>query len=280
MRRPAVAEHDVGLPVRGVGPRRRVGASRLWSRLEMYRSDVSRTFRRSVTQAVSQMQYAPLALARPRSGSRVRPCLHTSLEGSMPSTPGYPGPSAPTSSVAAAGRSRNGRSGSPDASRTVPSDGVPRRGTSPAALGRMRPWPVVPPPPPEEFEEHIVDIDVGDEMRTSYLEYAYSVIYSRALPDARDGLKPVQRRILYAMYDMGLRPDRGHVKSSRVVGEVDGPLPPPRRHRDLRRAGPDGPAVVDAAADRRRPRQLRLARRPAGGDALHRVPDGARPRSR
>ena len=52
------------------------------------------------------------------------------------------------------------------------------------------------PAPPEDFEEHIVDIDVGDEMRTSFLEYAYSVIYSRALPDARDGLKPVQRRIL------------------------------------------------------------------------------------
>src|SRR5690349_6524526 len=48
--------------------------------------------------------------------------------------------------------------------------------------------------PPEDFEEHIVDVDVRDEMRSSYLEYAYSVIYSRALPDARDGLKPVQRR--------------------------------------------------------------------------------------
>ena len=82
------------------------------------------------------------------------------------------------------------------------------------------------PPPPEDFEEHIVDIDVGDEMRTSFLEYAYSVIYSRALPDARDGLKPVQRRILYAMHDMGLRPDRGHVKSSRVTGEVMGRFHP------------------------------------------------------
>ncbi len=81
-------------------------------------------------------------------------------------------------------------------------------------------------PTPEDFEEHIVDIDVGDEMRSSYLEYAYSVIYSRALPDARDGLKPVQRRILYAMHDMGLRPDRGHVKSSRVVGEVMGRFHP------------------------------------------------------
>ncbi|HEY7044120.1 MAG TPA: DNA topoisomerase IV subunit A, partial [Nocardioidaceae bacterium] len=80
--------------------------------------------------------------------------------------------------------------------------------------------------PPEEFDEHIVDVDVRDEMRTSYLEYAYSVIYSRALPDARDGLKPVQRRILYTMHDMGVRPDRGHVKSARVVGEVMGRLHP------------------------------------------------------
>jgi len=82
------------------------------------------------------------------------------------------------------------------------------------------------PPLPDDFEERILDIDVGDEMRSSFLEYAYSVIYSRALPDARDGLKPVQRRILYTMADMGLRPDRGHVKSARVVGEVMGRLHP------------------------------------------------------
>ncbi len=82
------------------------------------------------------------------------------------------------------------------------------------------------PPLPEDFEENILDIDVGDEMRTSFLEYAYSVIYSRALPDAKDGLKPVQRRILYTMADMNLRPDRGHVKSARVVGEVMGRLHP------------------------------------------------------
>jgi DNA gyrase subunit A len=63
-------------------------------------------------------------------------------------------------------------------------------------------------------------------MEGSFLEYAYSVIYSRALPDARDGLKPVQRRILFGMTDMGLRPDRGHVKSSRVVGEVMGKFHP------------------------------------------------------
>jgi DNA gyrase subunit A len=82
------------------------------------------------------------------------------------------------------------------------------------------------PPPPEDFEEHILDIDVGDEMRASFLEYAYSVIYSRALPDARDGLKPVQRRILHTMNLMGIRPDRGHIKSARVVGEVMGRLHP------------------------------------------------------
>jgi DNA gyrase subunit A len=63
-------------------------------------------------------------------------------------------------------------------------------------------------------------------MRSSYLEYAYSVIYSRALPDARDGLKPVQRRILFQMNEMGLRPDRGHVKCARVVGDVMGRLHP------------------------------------------------------
>ncbi|MFC7724459.1 DNA topoisomerase (ATP-hydrolyzing) subunit A [Nocardioides sp. GCM10028917] len=81
-------------------------------------------------------------------------------------------------------------------------------------------------PLPDDFEEHILDTDIRDEMQTSFLEYAYSVIYSRALPDARDGLKPVQRRILYTMDDMSLRPDRGHVKSARVVGEVMGRLHP------------------------------------------------------
>jgi DNA gyrase subunit A len=72
----------------------------------------------------------------------------------------------------------------------------------------------------------VVDVDLTDEMADSFLEYAYSVIYQRALPDARDGLKPVQRRILYQMAEMGLRPDRGHVKSARVVGEVMGKLHP------------------------------------------------------
>ncbi|MDT0201366.1 DNA topoisomerase IV subunit A [Nocardioides sp. AE5] len=102
-------------------------------------------------------------------------------------------------------------------------------------------------PPPEDFEEHILDIDVRDEMRSSFLEYAYSVIYSRALPDARDGLKPVQRRILYTMNDMGLRPDRGHVKSARVVGEVMGRLHP---HGDS--------AIYDALVRMAQPWSMRL----------------------
>jgi DNA gyrase subunit A len=80
--------------------------------------------------------------------------------------------------------------------------------------------------PPPSTSERIDDIDVSTEMEGSFLEYAYSVIYSRALPDARDGLKPVQRRILYQMSEMGLRPDKGHVKSSRVVGDVMGKLHP------------------------------------------------------
>ncbi|MEV6551597.1 DNA topoisomerase IV subunit A [Streptomyces sp. NPDC051597] len=81
-------------------------------------------------------------------------------------------------------------------------------------------------PPPDDFEEKILDIDVVDEMQGSFLEYAYSVIYSRALPDARDGMKPVHRRIVYQMNEMGLRPERGYVKCARVVGEVMGKLHP------------------------------------------------------
>ncbi|MBK8469571.1 MAG: DNA topoisomerase IV subunit A [Actinomycetales bacterium] len=85
------------------------------------------------------------------------------------------------------------------------------------------------PPPPtglDDFVERIVDIDVADEMKAAFLEYSYSVIYARALPDARDGLKPVQRRILFGMSELGLRPDRPHVKSSRIVGEVMGKYHP------------------------------------------------------
>src|SRR6266545_5724292 len=73
-------------------------------------------------------------------------------------------------------------------------------------------------------------IDIDNEMQQAYLDYAMSVIVARALPDARDGMKPVQRRILYAMYDMGLRADSPYKKSARIVGEVLGKYHP---HGDL-----------------------------------------------
>ncbi|MEM7128335.1 MAG: DNA gyrase subunit A [Chloroflexota bacterium] len=89
-------------------------------------------------------------------------------------------------------------------------------------------------------------ISIEDEMRTSYLEYAMSVIVSRALPDARDGLKPVHRRILYAMHDMGLQPNTAYKKSARIVGEVLGKYHP---HGDG--------AVYDAMARMAQPFSLR-----------------------
>ncbi len=96
-------------------------------------------------------------------------------------------------------------------------------------------------------EEHILDVDVTQEMESSFLEYAYSVIYSRALPDARDGLKPVQRRILFSMDEMGIRPDAGHVKCARVVGQVMGLLHP---HGDG--------AIYDALVRHAQPWSMRL----------------------
>ena len=104
-----------------------------------------------------------------------------------------------------------------------------------------------PPVVEEDLTERILDVDVSVEMETSFLEYAYSVIYSRALPDARDGLKPVQRRILYSMDDMGIRPDRAHVKCARVVGQVVGLLHP---HGDA--------AIYDALVRMAQPWAMRL----------------------
>ncbi|WP_413167384.1 DNA gyrase subunit A [Capilliphycus salinus ALCB114379] len=75
-------------------------------------------------------------------------------------------------------------------------------------------------------EERIVPRDLREEMQQSYLEYAMSVIVGRALPDARDGFKPVHRRILYAMHELGLMPDRPFRKCARVVGEVLGKYHP------------------------------------------------------
>src|SRR6266480_2865519 len=83
----------------------------------------------------------------------------------------------------------------------------------------------------------IRSVDIENQMRDAYLDYAMSVIVARALPDARDGLKPVHRRIMYAMYDMGLRADSPFRKSARIVGEVLGKYHP---HGDV--------AVYDAMA--------------------------------
>jgi DNA gyrase subunit A len=92
----------------------------------------------------------------------------------------------------------------------------------------------------------IRSVDIDQEMQQSYLDYAMSVIVARALPDARDGLKPVHRRILYAMYDMGVRTDSSHKKSARIVGEVLGKYHP---HGDM--------AVYDAMARMAQPFSMR-----------------------
>lgn len=78
----------------------------------------------------------------------------------------------------------------------------------------------------EERNSQIKEIDIGYEMRTSFMDYAMSIIVSRALPDVRDGLKPVHRRILYAMADLGMSPDKPYKKSARIVGEVLGKYHP------------------------------------------------------
>ena len=112
--------------------------------------------------------------------------------------------------------------------------------------------------------------ELEQEMRTSYLDYAMSVIVGRALPDVRDGLKPVHRRVLFAMHDMGLQPDRPYIKCAKIVGEVMGKFHP---HGDqsiydtLVRLAQDFSIALPAD---RRAGQLRLARVPAGRHALHR----------
>ena len=131
-------------------------------------------------------------------------------------------------------------------------------------------------PPPENatVTDNLGDvrsIRIEDEMRTSYLDYAMSVIVARALPDVRDGLKPVHRRILYTMGEMGLSANEllPEVRGDRRRG--DGQAPPARRRRDLRRPRPAGPGLLDALPAHRRPGQLRLGRRRlGGGHALHR----------
>jgi len=75
-------------------------------------------------------------------------------------------------------------------------------------------------------EDRIIKINIEDEMKTAYIDYSMSVIVSRAIPDVRDGLKPVHRRVLYGMQDLGLQPNKSHKKSARIVGEVLGKYHP------------------------------------------------------
>ena len=115
--------------------------------------------------------------------------------------------------------------------------------------------------------------ELEQEMRSSFLDYAMSVIVARALPDVRDGLKPVHRRVLYAMHEAGLQPNRPRVKCARVVGDVMGSYHP---HGD--------PAIYDTLVRLAQPFSLRyplvdgqgnfgnIDGYPAGRDALHGVP--------
>ena len=86
-----------------------------------------------------------------------------------------------------------------------------------------------------------------DEMRTAYLDYAMSVIVGRALPDVRDGLKPVHRRVLYAMHELGLGPTRGYAQVRPHRRRGDGQLPPARRLGDLRHARAHGAGLLACA---------------------------------
>ncbi len=129
------------------------------------------------------------------------------------------------------------------------------------------------PPPGDDgppTTDRIEPVDIQQEMQRSYIDYAMSVIVGRALPEVRDGLKPVHRRVLYAMYDSGFRPDRGHAKSARSVAETMGNYHP---HGDssiydtlVRMAQPWSLRYPP----RRRAGQLRFAgQRPASRHAVH-----------
>ena len=98
------------------------------------------------------------------------------------------------------------------------------------------------------FARDVVDVPVRSEMSESFLQYSLSVITSRAIPDVRDGLKPVQRRILYGMRDMGLRPDRPRVEEREGRRRGHGQLPPAWRHGDLRDARAHGAELLPATS--------------------------------
>ena len=122
-----------------------------------------------------------------------------------------------------------------------------------------------------EIAREILPVNLEDEMRQSYLDYAMSVIVGRALPDVRDGLKPVHRRVLYAMRELGNDWNKAYKKSARVVGDVIGKYHPHGDNAGVRHHGAHGAGLLHALHAGRRPGQLRLGgRRHAGGHALHR----------
>src|SRR5699024_10459191 len=92
-----------------------------------------------------------------------------------------------------------------------------------------------------EENSNVKQINLKDEMRTSFLDYSMSVIVSRALPDVRDGLKPVHRRILYSMNESGMHADKAYKKSARIVGDVMGKYHP---HGDYRSVDGDSAAAM------------------------------------
>ena len=114
---------------------------------------------------------------------------------------------------------------------------------------------------PDDLIGHIEDTRLTDALSERYLAYALSTIMSRSLPDVRDGLKPVHRRLIYAMHQLRLDPTAGFKKCARVVGDVIGKYPPARRRRGVRRAGAARAGFRRALSAGRGAGQLRQYRR-------------------
>ena len=117
---------------------------------------------------------------------------------------------------------------------------------------------------PNIFDK-VHDIDLKKTMEKSYIDYAMSVIASRALPDVRDGLKPVQRRILYAMIELNNGPDKPHRKCARIVGDTMGKYHPHGDSSIYRSIGKYGPGMVYPLSIGRRTRKLWISGRRRGG---------------
>ena len=145
---------------------------------------------------------------------------------------------------------------------------------SPDLFDNLEPAGGAPPPPSGGGPGSTANVALHEAAQSRYLNYALSVITARALPDVRDGLKPVQRRILYTMWEQSLTADAKHRKCAKVVGDVMGSYHPHGDSALLRNPGARGAAVLAALPAGRRLRQLRIARRRRRtvGDALHRVP--------